>query len=217
MIQQYLIAILMGITGLACSVQAASDVIKDHFYVGVLGGSGSGTWSELIMKGGPQEISTVSTPIDVHEGGGVWGFLTGYQFTEHYAVQLQYMRFNTARVTLAPYSDYDIDNPNELTFETNTDAFSAITKFMLPLPKALPLSVYSDFGLALVRRSDSFAHTQQAWSPTFGLGLVYTLNHHWLFDGSFDYIAGYGKSEVDPVYDYIPFLYAGTLKVSYRF
>lgn len=215
--KKFCIVFIVSIGVLFCNADLSANVIKNHLYVGVLGGSGSGTWSELIMKGGPQEVSTVSTPIDAHEGGGVWGFLAGYQFSEHYAVQLQYMKFKKARVILAPYSDYDIDNPYQLTFYTNSEVYSAITKFMLPFPKGIPMSIYSDFGIALNKRSDRFARTKSRWTPTFGLGLIYYLGQHWMFDGSFDYITGYGKSEVDPIYDYIPFLYAGSLKISYRF
>src|SRR5262245_58450979 len=73
------------------------------FYVGVLGGYGSTTWDGLVPTEENQNIAlSLSTPLMVREGGGVWGLFAGYEFIPFFAIETSYMHYPAATITFDP-------------------------------------------------------------------------------------------------------------------
>ena len=68
----------------------AQDLPNHHLpYIGLIGGYGSTTWDGLVPSNRNQNIAmNMSTPIAVEEGGNVWGVLAGYEFSPHFAVEV---------------------------------------------------------------------------------------------------------------------------------
>lgn len=205
----FLPVFLWSLTVEASNNCASQD--SPSFYVGSTIGYGSTTWAELI-----DNDSWVSTPIKVNEGGVDGGIFTGYEFGPHFAVEAQYLQFRKAQIFFnKDVSDYtQNDGVSQMTSRTRT--YSLETKFMAPIFSS-PIRGFATAGAAVTRRSDVLAHTDHRLSPVFGAGFNYDVTKHVMSEFGFQYYTGYGKSENDPVYDYIPFLYSIHFKLAYRF
>ncbi len=197
---------------------AAPDVVdawRHPIYLGGMGGYGSTTWDGLVPSDSNQNIAlSLSVPTSVHEGGGVWGFFAGYEFTPFFAVEGSFVQYPEAQILFDENSLFAFDHENLVNLETETSVVSVVGKVMLILPKTTA-RFYSNFGVARVQRDDSLNHIWQL-SPTFGFGANYNLDPHLMTEIGVAYTAGYGESELNPAEDFIPFLYAVFLKVAYR-
>lgn len=185
-------------------------------YVGILGGYGSTTWDGLVpTKENQNSALSISTPIKVTEGGGVWGFLFGYEFIPVFAAELTYSRFAKAKVFFDSLSFFSYENNELVKFNTKTEVVSLMAKIMLPISNTA-FRVYSSVGAATLHRQDILANHWRL-SPTFGAGLNYELNKHLMAEIGGNYTAGYGESQLSPSETYFPFLYSITARLAYRF
>lgn len=184
-------------------------------YFGFSAGYGSTTWEGLVPSIKNQNLAlSISTPISVTEGGAVWGFLAGYEFSPYFALEANYTRYPQASIFFDEESLFAFENDGRLDLKTNTEIGSIIGKFMLFIPRT-NVRVYSSVGVAQVHRWDDMNENNRI-SPTFGLGLNYNFAEHVMGELGANYTAGYGESELNPAKDYVPFLYSVFFKVAYR-
>ncbi len=185
------------------------------FYVGVNGGYGSTTWKGLVPNLDNQNVVlSMSTPIDVQEGGWVWGGMVGFEFLSNWGVEFNYLHFPTATVFFDPGSFFSFDNEGETTLSTKTEALSLMAKVMVPVPNTL-FRAYSSVGVGWIHRDDVI---NEMWLavPAFGVGVNYALSEHFMAEVAANYLSGYGESELSPANNYIPFLYAVYARLAYR-
>lgn len=194
----------------------ADRAFKHPFYLGVVGGTGSTTWEGLVPSQENQNIAlSMSTPIHVHEGGNVWGFLTGYEFTPYFALEANYLHYPDATIHFDSMSLFSFKNDGLLEFTTQTEMFSLIGKIMLIIPNS-KIRVFSSAGFAEVHRKDMNKNQWRA-SPTFGVGFNYHLTDHFMGEFGGNYTAGFGESQLNPADSYFPFLYSVSLRLAYCF
>ncbi len=192
-----------------------ADPFIHKFYIGGSAGYGSTTWQGLVPSAEKQNIAiSMSTPISTTEGGGVFGAFLGYEFTPHFALEANYMHFPSARLLFDETSLFAFDHESETTMITNTEILSFIAKIMLTVPKT-HVRAYSNFGIADIHRDDDLKDHWQV-APTFGFGLNYNFTPRIMAELAANYAAGYGESEINPVDDYIPFLYSISIRLAYR-
>lgn len=192
-----------------------NTAFKHPFYVGVTAGYGSTTWQGLVPSdANKNEAMSISTPISVTEGGGVWGGFAGYEFSPYFALEAQYTRYPDATVSFDEMSLFAFDNEGLLDLHTKTETISVIAKVMLMIPRT-NTRVYSAAGVAETHRWDDLSESRRL-TPEFGVGLHYNFSEHVLGEFGANYTAGYGESELNPAKDYVPFLYAGFVRLAYR-
>ena len=201
---------------LACSGDAGSDLPDSHaFYVGVNGGYGSTTWIGLVPEIENQNIVlSMSTPIEVREGGGVWGGFAGVELTPFFALEANYLSYPDATVVFDKDSFFSFENNEQTELNTKTQAISLMAKFMLTLPRT-NVRAYSSLGVGGIHRDDEINNVWIA-APSFGVGLNYVFTEHVMGELVGNYMSGYGTSELNPAKDYVPFLYAAYARVAYR-
>lgn len=209
-------AVMFSTVAIAQEVTSPALSWLHSFYVGAEAGYGSTTWEGLV----PQEENLnagmrTSTPILVTEGGVLWGFVAGYEFSRHLALEASYTQYPKATVSFDEESIFTFENDGLVDLYTNTNAISLMAKVMLDVPRTR-LRGYSSFGVAQIHREDQLNDAYQT-SPTFGVGFVYDASAHIMIELGFNYTAGYGQSEMNPAIDYIPFLYSGFGRLSYKF
>ena len=195
------------------------DLLHERYryplYAGVSGGYGSTTWGGLVPAESNQNIAiSISAPTAASEGGAVWGLFAGYEFTPFFAIETSYMKYPSATLSFDEMSLFAFDHNERTTFNTHTDTGAFIGKIMLVIPRTT-IRAFSSAGVADVHRKDEI---NEVWrvSPTFGVGFNYNLTPHVMFEITNNYTAGYGESEIDPVKDYIPFLYSVFVRLAYR-
>ena len=194
---------------------APEDRFKYHFYAGASAGYGSTTWQGLVPSSEKQNIAiNMSTPISTTEGGGVFGGFIGYELAPYFALEAGYMHFPNAKLSFDETSLFAFDHDDETTLITQTEMASFIAKIMLTIPKT-SVRAYSSFGIADIHRDDEINNEWHV-TPTFGFGLNYNITPRIMTEISANYAAGYGESEISPIDDYIPFLYAVSFKLAYR-
>ena len=188
---------------------------KHPFYVGVTAGYGSTTWQGLVpSEANKNEAMSISTPISVTEGGSVWGGVAGYEFSPYFALEAHYMRYPDATVSFDEMSLFAFDNEGILDLHTHTQTLAVLAKLMLMIPRT-NIRVYSSAGVAETYRWDDLTESRRI-TPEFGIGLNYNLSEHIMGELGASYTAGYGESELNPAKDYVPFLYAGFVRLAYR-
>ncbi|MDX1900522.1 MAG: outer membrane beta-barrel protein [Gammaproteobacteria bacterium] len=197
----------------ANSVDPRED-IRHSLYIGLTGGYGSTTWGELVPSKQVVAMDT-STPIHATEGGAIWGFFAGYEFSPAFAAEIAYTRYPTADVQFDPLSIFAFEHNGLTEFATHTESFSLSGKLMIQLPNN-KFKLFSSVGAAELHRYDVIKNLWRL-SPTFGAGLQYFMTKHIFTEIGFIYTAGRGESELDPANDYIPFLYAGFLHLGWQF
>jgi hypothetical protein len=214
--KKILLLLLLPLTSTSLECQAKTS-IDNSFYVGAIGGYGATTWEGLVPTSQNQNLAvSVSTPISVTEGGGVWGLFTGYEFTPYFALEASYMSYQTAEVFFDPATSLFSYNHNGSTeFSTDTETVSLMGKIMLIIPKT-KLRVFSSAGAARIHRVDIL---DDEWhlSPTFGIGVNCQLSSHFMAELGGNYTAGFGESQLNPADSYIPFLYSASLRLAYMF
>lgn len=207
---------LLSWFGCACAQPEATDIFKRSLYVGAMGGFGSTTWQGLMPKANIQNSAlSLSTPVAVHEGGGVWGITAGYEFTPCFAVEANYMFFPDAKLEFDQDSLFAFDNNDETILMTQTQTGSLSAKVMLVLPRT-NMRVFSSAGIASVIRDDVVNKVYRI-SPVFAFGANLVVTDRVMVEIGSNYTAGYGESEINPVEDFIPFLYSIFLKGALRF
>lgn len=186
------------------------------FYAGLAGGYGSTTWQGLVPSEENQNMAlSMSTPVNVHEGGGVWGAFAGYEFTNTFAIEFAYSRYPKAQVSFDENSLFAFDNDQTQAFKTQTESAGLIAKIMLPVFNT-PLRLYSAAGIADVHRNDMLINDWRL-SPIFSVGGNYRISHHLMAELAGNYTAGYGESQLNPTETYFPFLYSITARLAWRF
>lgn len=219
MINKKLALLLFSVLLFLITIPArASDPVSDRFhypiYVGITGGYGETTWGNLVPKEANVALS-VSTPLRVNEGGGMWGVYAGYEVIPYFAFEASYMRYPNADLYFDEMSLFSFFHDNVMEFTTRTETVSLIGKIMLIIPHT-NIRAYSSFGAAEVHRFDAYVNRWRL-SPTFGAGFNYNFNKRLMMELGTEYVAGYGQSELDPSTHYIPFLYSVFLRLAYRF
>ncbi len=201
---------------LACSGNAGPVLPDSHaFYVGVNGGYGSTTWIGLVPElENENMVLSMSTPIDVREGGGVWGGFAGVELTPFFALEANYLSYPDATVVFDKDSFFAFENNDQTELNTKTQAISLMAKFMLTLPRT-NVRAYSSLGVGGIHRDDEINNIWIA-APSFGVGLNYVFTKHVMGELAGNYMSGYGTSELNPAKDYVPFLYAAYARVAYR-
>ena len=210
-----LFPLLLGV--FCCRAEALDDGTFQHpLYIGATGGYGSTTWAGLVPAEENQNLAiSLSTPIEVKEGGGVWGFFAGYEWTPYFALEAAYMRYPDAHVTFDPISLFSFINEGLDGFTTRTETVSAMAKIMLLIPNT-HMRLYSSLGVAGVHREDMLKDRWRS-SPTFGAGFNYHFAEHFMAEIGGNYTAGYGESQLNPTDVYFPFLYSGFVRLAYCF
>lgn len=213
---------LFNVIFLACSVYSfesyAQTLNEDHlnpFYVGVTTGYGNTTWGQLVPPADKANAAmSLSTPSHVDEGGLIAGIYAGYELIPLFALEAAYTRYPTADIYFDNFSIFSFDHNGSTGFSTRTDVVSLSGKFMLQIPR-VPLKAFSSAGVAGTHRNDVLTNSWRA-SPTFSVGLDYNLSQRVMVELGINYTGGYGESELDPVKDYIPFLYSAFVRLAYR-
>ena len=192
------------------------DVFSKHpVYAGGTIGYGSTTWQGLVPAESKQNIAiSLSAPIAANEGGMVWGAFAGYEFTPYFALEANYLRYPSATLTFDEASLFTFDYNEQTSLKTSTEVAYIMGKFMLLVPHT-NVRAYSGLGLANLHRDD-FVNEQWKVTPTFGAGLNYNLAPHLMSAIEFNYTAGYGEAEVNPINSFVPFLYSIYFKFAYR-
>lgn len=196
---------------------AAQNTMKAHSpYIGIIGGYGSTTWDGLVPSTRNQNAAmNMSTPVDVDEGGGVWGLLAGYEFSPYFAIEGSYLKYPDAKVTFDNLSLFTFNHQGATQFTTHTESLNVLGKIMLVIPHT-QIRAYSGAGIANLHREDVVVDDWRV-SPTFGVGIVYSINEHLMGFLSGDYTAGFGESQLNPADTYFPFLYSVTVRLAYLY
>ena len=208
-------ALAIGSDTKASTVGSGNKFIHP-FYIGVTGGYGSTTWDGLVPSGSNRGTAMLlSTPVNVHEGGGTWGVFVGYEFIPFFALEASYNKYPNAKIFFDPMSLVAFENNGMTELNTSTDSVSVMGKIMLIIPHT-DIRAYSSAGIARVHREDPL---KESWrlSPSFGVGFNYNFTDHIMGELGANYTGGYGESEINPAEDFVPFLYSVFLRVAYRF
>lgn len=219
------------ITLVAASWVSLTAAYADHpFYIGASLGYGSTDWSELVNQDpNPDNAPLVldASPDSAKDSGRDYGFFIGYTFTPNYALELSYRRFQTSYVHFnILYSLYEYGDGTPIQdFYSSTYNYSLLNKFIWNVTNSF--SLFSDLGPGYTHRSDILANASNGISygpssiaqivATFGAGANYEITPHFMATVEGDYSTGWGKSELYPVDDYVPFLYSVDFKLAYRF
>lgn len=210
-----ILSIVYGVLESALLQGATVPPFQKAFYIGVNGGFGATTWDGLVPLQEKQNIAlSISAPVKVYEGGGVYGAFAGYEFTPYFAIETSYRHYPSAKIIFDQFSLFAFDHEDRLSFDSRTYTVNLMAKVMLILPNTTA-RLFSSFGVAGVHRSDELIQQWQP-SPTFGAGFNTYISQHLMAEFGFNYTAGYGESELNPAYSYIPFLYSVTLGLAYR-
>ncbi len=198
-----------------CSADA-SNLPEHPFYVGAIGGYGSTTWKGLVPTRENQNVALMlSTPIDVDEGGSVWGILTGYEFTHFFAIELNYMHFPEANIHFDSISLFSFDHDGLETLTTQTETLTLMGKLMVPIPHS-KMKIFSGAGVAGVHRKDMVVDNWRP-GPSFSVGVNCNFTEQIMGEIAGSFTAGYGESQLNPADAYYPFLYSVAAHLIFRF
>lgn len=187
-----------------------------RLYAGVNVGYGSTTWQGLVPNIENQNIAlSISTPTHVTEGGVTIGGALGFEFSRFFALEANYLAYPSARIFFDENSLFAFETDGRTQLYTQTEAVFLIGKFLVPIPNTV-VRAYSGFGFGGIHRNDEI---NNIWivTPAFAAGLNVSVTDHIMGEIAANYMAGYGESELNPVQDFIPFLYAIYFKLAYRF
>jgi len=217
-VQAYLSKIITIVLLLSLSLFSFADAPtifpSNALYIGVNIGGGSTEWKYLVDTVDPN--GNYTTPNHVSEGGPSWGAVFGYAINQNVALELQYMQFADASIQFPSFSPYTINPPYVTGMVSETNAYSLSAKFLAQLGDT-PLRAFTAIGPGLVCRSDVLAHTKSVIAPYLSAGVNYNLNSHWMAEGGFQYYTGFGRSEIKPVKDFIPFAWDAYARLAYQF
>lgn len=183
-------------------------------YFGFSSGYGATTWSMIATANTITNPAILSAPVGAKDTGYVWGFLLGYYIDSFFAVEFNYMHFPLTTITFFPASLYFPNSINPVTITSKTASYSLFGKFIIPTHLIKNLSAFANAGLAITCRKDILANKHHA-EAIFGAGLIYIIGQV-SAQVAFQYYTGYGKSEMLPAYDFIPFLYQVQFALAYH-
>lgn len=218
-IKSLLLIVVLVLTSIA-SISSFAAIDQENkfrypFYIGITNGYGSTTWGNLVPKD-PDSTMSIATPIRVHEGGYVGGFYAGYEIIPVFALELSYMHYPNAKLIYDYNSLFSFNHNDRTELITRTESIALVGKFMLMIPHTTGLRAYATAGAAEVHRYDTLVNRWRL-SPQFGAGFDYLVTCHMMIELGTEYVAGYGRAEVQPSDHFIPFLYSGYLRLAYRF
>lgn len=179
---------------------------------GFIVGYGSTNWSGLVAT---DDASLDAAPQSADDTGGVVGLFVGVQPVSQFILELSYVHYPKTTVHFDPTQALFCFLYNTCTLTTNTSAVSLIGKFLLPVAH-LPVAVYADAGAGMIIRNDFVVHVRTRVTPTFGGGAMWDITRRLFADLGFQLYLGYGKAELMPVNDFIPFIYSVQLRVGFR-
>lgn len=203
-------ALVCSISNLAIAGIGASDKL---FYFGAAGGYGSTTWAQLVPAAENRNFALdLSAPVEVTEGGSVWGVFAGYEFAPGFAAEVNYLHFPRVNIAFDENSLFSFTNDGATILTTATETVNLMARIMLNLPNT-PVRIYSALGPAGLHRNDILVDD---WKivPTFGAGANWRVNPHFMLELAANYTAGYGESQLNPAEIYFPFLYAVYLRAA---
>jgi hypothetical protein len=211
----YLLISLYAGSSFALAAPEIKNPFQHPLYAGAAVGYGATTWQGLVPAKENQNVAiNISAPTFAKEGGAVWGVFTGYEFNPFFAMEASYMHYPDATLYFDENSLFAFDHGDNVTLTTRTESLAIMAKIMMIIPKSR-IRAYSSAGFAEIHRKDNI-NEQWRPTPTFGVGFNYNLNEHVMAEIASTYTAGYGESEINPVNDYVPFLYAVFFKLAYR-
>ena len=215
-----LIFYFLNISTTLAAAEAEPSEVKAHkpinpIYVGLTLGWGATTWNALVGKGKDTQLKFY-LPVSVKDGDIAWGVFVGYEFTRLFALEYQYMHFPNSIIRFDPRRSVYSHKYHHSDFETKSSVYSLHAKFMVPIYHT-PIRAFASAGIAVLHRKDSLAYTKSGVGGDFGAGFNYNLNPHALVEIGFQFFTGKGITELEPVHDYIPFLYSFHLRFAYRF
>ncbi len=187
---------------------AHNDFNYPHFYLGGSIAYGETTWPQLTTD---DPMVSLSAPESAVDFGTTWGGFIGYQFDRAFAVEAIYVRYPNTRLIFNNLFSFYYPLTEMV---TRTQVYSAIGKLLFPLANAR-INVFIDAGVAFTRRSDVLAKVTRV-APTFGLGFMCNASRRVIAELGFDYYIGYGKSELRPADDFVPFLFSIYFRLGYR-
>lgn len=194
-----------------------STAFANHhpLYIGVLTGYGTTTWSGLTpTKPNRNGAISISTPIRVEEGGAIWGVLSGYEFSSHFAVEASYIQYPRANITFDEMSLFNLDHNGLNSFYSDTDTVNLLAKFLVDIPNT-NVRVYSSAGATGLHRDDLIVKDGWMASPSFGVGVNIRFDEHLMAELAGLYTAGYGDSRLSPSDSFYPFLGSVSLRIAY--
>jgi hypothetical protein len=202
---------------LTLSTSWSTSSTKHHpIYIGVIGGYGSTTWDGLVpSNNNKNDALSMSTPVEVSEGGSVWGALIGYEFNRYFAIEANYLKYAHADVIFGDLSLFTFENNGITHFNTKTETVSLIGKIMMDIPST-QFKAYSGAGVANLHREDMLIDEWRV-TPIFEMGFIYPVAEHFMAELTGNYTAGFGESQLNPAETYFPFLYSVTVRLAYRF
>lgn len=193
-----------------------NNTVKHPLYAGFTVGYGATTWDGLLAPEDESSVMSVSVPTYVNEGGTIGGAFIGYEFFPSFALELSYTHYPNARVYLDQYSlityEYGVDS----SFVTLTNNYALMGKFMVTVPHTKNIRIFSGVGPSVTHRQDEIYNHWQV-TPAFDFGFDIDVSEHVMVEVGANYTAGTGISELDPVEDYVPFLYSGFARFAWRF
>ena len=196
--------------------RALSQHVKYPFYFGFGGGYGNSDWDELVAVPGTEAVD--AAPISANSGGLTYKGFIGYQFTQHFALELAYTRYPRSNLAFQVDGGVPASNYNISGLKTDTSTFNFVGKLLVPFAFT-QVYVYADAGIALTHKNDisftrvsGFASTYELQNlykmgPTFGFGIMYNVSNRIVTEMGFQYATGFDKADDTPVQDYIPFTY----------
>jgi opacity protein-like surface antigen len=211
------------------TIKMLKQHVKHPFYFGGSTGYGNTDWSEITTAPGTElnpNLAAETAPISAKSGGFAWGAFMGYQFSKHFTVEAAYTHYHSTVVGFATSplaNSYGIEE-----LRTDTHSYSLLGKILVPFGFT-NVYVYADAGVTYVHRDDhkvtpdpnnppvDFDKRHKGhFGPSFGFGLAYDITEHLFTEGAFQYTTGYGKADVKPAEDYIPFVYSIMLNIGVR-
>jgi hypothetical protein len=191
--------------------------VSHPLYGGLTVGYGTTTWDGLIADDKDEYLAmAVSTPIDVNEGGTIGGAFIGYEVFQSFALEFSYTHYSSARLYFDEMSLVTYEYGGITTFVTQTNNYALVGKFMVTVPHTKNVRIFSSVGPSVTHRQD-IVYDHWQLTPTFNFGFDMDITEHIILEVGANYTAGTGISELDPVEDYIPFLYSGFTRFAWRF
>ncbi len=187
--------------------EAIPLVMQHPFYIGGITGYGNTDWSQLVAQ---DNEASYATPVGASGSGAIIGAQAGYQITQYISIEMQYIRYPDSELDFGPNNAvYNVSEVNSI-----TNYYAIIPKVSVPFDNDR-YAAFGTLGGAMVSRSDVLAHIHD-YRPTFGFGVSAIQWAHWNISLAFNYTPGTGVAAYNASAQYIPYLYAGEVILTYR-
>ncbi len=209
------LVLLLGFSSITHAMP--TDSPKYRMFFGVAGGFGSTDWDMLVTPDDPLNALTLTNPVRASDKGFVFSVFAGFYMTPNFAIQVGFARFPKTRLVFAPFSNYNFpDNSVYNSIMSCTYAYSLLLKVIVPIPNYLRFRPFLDAGATFINRQDFLANKTHL-APQFGIGFIVALTQRFFATLDFQYYTGFGRSDIHPARDYIPFLYQIRFGLAVRF